>query len=108
MNMSPAGSTAVGADAGEEVVGGFGEEAVGNGDRGRGGAWKAKRTAADTAVEMHVHVVAGVMMWRGTGFIFRRACAVVNDVHQPFIDEEREGTGDGRAVDGVECLFYLK
>ena len=57
---------------------------------------------------MHVHVVAGVVVGRGTGFIFRRACAVVNDVHQTLFDEERESACDGRAVDGVECLFYLK
>ena len=104
----PIGSAAVGADAGEEVVGGFGEEAVGDRDRRGRGAGKAVGAAADAAVEMNVHVVAGVVEGRWTGFIFCRACAVVDDMHKTFLYEEGKGARDRGAVYGVECLLYFK
>lgn len=102
------GSAAVGAEAGEEVVGGFGQEAGRNGHGWRLGAGETVCAAACAAMEMHVHVVAAVPVRGGTGFIFSRACAVVDDMHKAFLHEEGKCAGDRRAVDGVECLFYLK
>ena len=78
--------------------------AFGNGDGRTLCVVEAERASALLTMEMWVLVVVMVMIV-AVAELVAQAIAVLDDMHEVFFTEEREGTEDVRLVDGADGVF---
>ncbi len=78
--------------------------AFGNGDGWNFCVVEAERASALLTMEVWVLVVVMVVIIAVAEFI-AQAIAVLDDMHEVFFSEEREGTEDVRLVDGADGMF---
>ncbi len=78
--------------------------AFGNGDGRNFCVVEAERASALLTMEVWVLVVVMVVIIAVAEFI-AQAIAVLNDMHEVLLSEEREGTEDVRLVDGADGMF---
>ena len=97
---------ALGADAFDHVVDGFGLESVGQCDCGDWNILKAEGAVADLAVEMYVAVVIDVTVGVAE-FVSDPFAAVINLVEQMVVAEQGEGAEYAGLVNGVNGVLQL-
>lgn len=78
--------------------------AFGNGDGRNLCVVETERASALFTMEVWVLVVVMVVIIAVAEFI-AQAIAVLDDMHEVFLSEEREGTEDVRLVDGADGMF---
>ena len=78
--------------------------AFGNGDGRNFCVVETERASALFTMEVWVLVVVMVVIIAVAEFI-AQAIAVLDDMHEVFLSEEREGTEDVRLVDGADGVF---
>lgn len=96
--------SASGTNSLHDIIGGVHFVAVGNGDGRNHSVVEAERTVATHAVEVRVLVVVVVMIV-AVAKLIASAFAILNQVHEVLIAEERECPEDIRLVDGANGSF---
>ena len=104
--LSAAFFCALGADALDHVVDGFGLEAVGQCDCGDGDILKAEGLVADLAMEMHVAVIIDFAV-SVTEFVSDPFAAVIYLMKKVMLLEECEGAEYARLVNGIDDVLKL-
>ena len=92
------------ANASDDVVGSVHLVAFGNGDGRNLCVVEAERASALLTMEVWMLVVV-VVVPMTVAELVAQAIAILDDMHEVFLSEEREGTEDVRLVDGADGMF---